>query len=544
MSADCNKLPTEGGDLWRALSIEEDLLQTVLLHLDFQSLLSLELTCSTFRKFMQRTLTWKKIFEADNPGYCNDTMDRNLKVMIKRCINRTKGLHLKYKHIVLRLKNLELNLAKGFNSKHKIDFPKVVGPNGDEFMIRAMDTQSIFIHDEGEFYPSHIFNIGSKRQHKLVNDTFEMFSVKSSDIRNDKLVVLRESDVHLNGNSEVFYVIETYLIPSQEEESTSQACKLREQSVSIAESNIGICVKVKLALDNILLLSIKKENLIMQGIVNIFTTDEEKLVPCGQILCSLPENAFSEKLSLLNSKHFIACRPGRRFVDIWDLTKIENSTNKAEMIWEKEVINSKSIPMEKCSAIAFSKPHIFIGKSNGRCDIWNILEDCVLRSLEHGLETGLNMGVKKIVLFSDYIYSLTDSGWLFAWHKAKSLDPKNSKEKTKDLLSWVIKNRKGKTITNFEVDHTKIVTIEQHQAKSIWQSKMFLVHRDFWSHREKKSRNDSSSTIKRKLNSNDTRDAKRIKTKSKQRKKDTDEHEHDRKEINKACDITTIEDEH
>jgi len=511
MSADCNILPIEGGELWRALSIEEDLLQTVLLHLDFQSLLSFELTCTTFRKFMQRTLTWKKVFEADNPGYCNDTMDKNLKVMIKRSINRTKGLHLKYKHIVLRLKNLELNLAKGLNSKDKINFPKVVGPNGDEFMIRAMDSQSIFVHDEGEFYPSHIFNIGSQRQHKLVNNTFDMFSIKSSDTSDGKLVVLRESDVHLNGNSEVFYVIETYLIPSQEEKSTLEACKLKEQSVSLSESNIGICVKVKLALDTVLLLSIKKENLIMHGIVNIFTADEEKLVPCGQIFCSLPENAFSEKLSLLNSKHFITCRPGRRFVDIWDLTKIEKSTKKAEMIWEKEVINSKSIPMEKCSAIAFSMPHLLVGKSNGRCDIWNVLDNCILRSLEHGLETGLNMGIKKIVIFSNFIYSLTDSGWLFAWDQRMCLDPKSSKKKQKDLLSWVIKNRKGKNITNFEVDHTKIVTIEQHQAKSIWQSKMFLVSRDFWSHKEKKSRKDSRSAIKRKTDSNEIKHAKRKK---------------------------------
>ena len=137
MSAESNKQLLEGGVLWKALSIEEDLLQAVLIQLDTESLLNMELTCSVFRKFIQRTLTWKKVFEANNHCYCSDsdTMDRNLKVMIKRCINKTKGLHLKYKHIVLRLRNLELNLSKGFNSKARVDFPKVIGPNGDEFMI-------------------------------------------------------------------------------------------------------------------------------------------------------------------------------------------------------------------------------------------------------------------------------------------------------------------------------------------------------------------------------------------------------------------------
>ena len=85
------------------------------------------------------------------------------------------------------------------------------------------------------------------------------------------------------------------------------------------------------------------------------------------------------------------------------------------------------------------------------------------------------------------VYSLTDSGWLFAWDRKKSFHPKIVKEKSKNFLSWMIKNRKGKDIINFEVDHTKIVTIEKHQAKSVWQSKMFLVIRDFWNHRKVKS---------------------------------------------------------
>jgi len=520
MSADENETPPEGGDLWKVLSIEEDLLQTVLLYLDFKSLMSLELTCSVFRKFIQRTLTWKKSFEANNPSYRNDTMENNLKITIKRCINRTKGLHLKYKHIVLRLKNLEKNFTKGFNSKEKVNFPKVVGPNGDEFMIRTMDTKSMFIHDEGDFYPSHIFNIETKKQHKLIVDSYNMFSIKTADIENDKLAVLRESDVHLNGNSEVFYVVETYSINTQEENPTLQTCKLREQSVAHAESSIGICVKVKLSKDMVLLLSMKKENLIMQGVVNIFRIDEEKLVQSGQIFCALPENAFSEKLSLLNRKYFITCRPGRRFVDIWDLNKVEKSRNEAEMIWEREVINTKSIPMVKCSAIEFSLPHLLVGKSNGRCDIWNILDNCIIRTLEHGLETGLNMEIKKIVVFSNLIYSLTDSGWLFAWDKGKCLKAKNEKEKQKDFLSWVIRSRKGKTLTNFVVDHTKIVTVEQHQAKSVWQSKMFLVIRDFWNHAENRGRKTFGSTGKRKNHSIEMSNVKRLKMPSTSKTKD------------------------
>lgn len=545
MSADDQESDLEGGYLWRVLSIEEDLLQAVLLHLDCKSLKNFELTCQVFRKFIQRTLSWKKMFEAHNRCYYDDTMDKNLKVVIKRCINRTKGLHLKYKHIVLRLKNLEVNFTKGFNSKDKVNFPKVVGPNGDEFMIRTMDSKLMFIHDEGEFYPSHVFDIENKKQHKVITDTYDMFSIKSSDTENGKLAVLRESDVHLNGNSEVFYVLETYSINTQEENTTLQTCKLKEQSVVQSESSIGICVMVKLSRDKVLLLSIKKENLIMQGVVNIFAVDEEKLVQSGHIFCALPENAFSEKLSLLNSKYFITCRPGRRFVDIWDLNKVEKTTNEAEMIWEKEVVSTKSIPLIKCSAIEFSLPHLFVGKSNGCCDIWNILEDCIIRTLEHGLDTGLNMGIRKIVVFSNCIFSLTDSGWLFAWDKIKSVHPKIGKEKQKDFLSWVIKSRNGKNVTNFVVDHTKIVTIEQHVAKSAWQSKMFLVIRDFWNHLEKKgvSKKDSGSTFKRKTESDDRKNTKRLRMPSTSKSRNQEKNNFDVIEIEDSSDEVIIEEE-
>lgn len=381
-----------------------------------------------------------------------------------------------------------------------------------------MDTNSIFVHDEGDFYPSHVFNIGTSKQNKLFIDTYDMFSIKSSDTAADKLVILRESDVHLNGNSEVFYVVETYLVQSQEENKISETYQMKEQSLVLGESQIGVCVMVQLSCDKVLLLSIKKEDHAMQAVVNIFTSDKEKLVQSGHLFCALPENAFSEKVSLLNRKYFITCRPGRRFVDIWDLNKVEESTNKAEMIWEKEIVKTKSIPMTKCSALDFCFPHLFVGKSNGCCDIWNIISDNVVRTLEHGLETGLHMGIKKICILSNYIFSLSDSGWLFAWDKKESLKQKQRKEKEKDFLLWTNKSKGGKTIGNFVVDNTKMVTIEQHQNKSVWQSKIFLVVRNFWNHVEKNNKKKknklSQCSLKRKTESGNIKRAKRMKSAS------------------------------
>jgi len=106
----------------------------------------------------------------------------------------------------------------------------------------------------------------------------------------------------------------------------------------------------------------------------------------------------------------------------------------------------------------------------------------------------------------------------------------------------VIKNRKGKDIINFEVDHTKMVTIEKHQAKSVWQSKMFLVIRDFWNHREKNCKQIKHSTNKRKAESSKTRDSKRLK--SEVRNRNISEDEDVIKDIQDKHEIITIEDEY
>jgi len=482
----CENRMDENSLLWRVLSIEEDILQSILLHLDCNSLLSLELTCKHFRQFIQRTFTWKKLFEVRNKDYCDGRMESELKTVIKRSINRTKGLHLKYKHTVLRLNNLKRNLEGGFCAKAKVNFPKVVGANGDEYMIRNLRCNSLFVHDEGEFYPSHIFDFESMAQKRLNIDTYNMFSVSSSDIENGILALLRESTVYLNANSEVFYVVETYSLGNDAEcNKIVESYKLKEQSELQGESNIGICVKVKICILNILLLSIMKKNQKMHGIITTFCPEEGNLIKQGTIFCPFPENAFSKKLAFLTSTYFGTCRPGRRTIDIWNLTKTNAESKNAELVWEKEVITGKSFPAINCSALDFDFPYVLVGKSNGRCDIWHMQENILLRTIEHGLETGLHMGIRKVKFTRENIYSLTECGWLFSWKRSKCSTGQHGKENKKDLLSWVVKNKNGKKITNFSVGQTKIATIEQHQSTSIWQSKMFLVVRDFWNHREK-----------------------------------------------------------
>lgn len=90
-----------------------------------------------------------------------------------------------------------------------------------------------------------------------------------------------------------------------------------------------------------------------------------------------------------------------------------------------------------------------------------------------------------------------------------------------------------------------MVTIEQHVAKSAWQSKMFLVVRDFWNHCEKKgkSKKDSGSTFKRKIESDDRKNTKRSKMSSTSKGKNQDKNESDVIELEDSSDEVIIEEE-
>ena len=100
-----------GGDLWRTLSVEEDILKTVLMMLDSCSLSSLEITCRAFRTFIKRNKTWQKKFIRIDFHVLKYGTRMQLLLNINRP-NVPSDLHVKYKQICLSLEsNLKSELC-------------------------------------------------------------------------------------------------------------------------------------------------------------------------------------------------------------------------------------------------------------------------------------------------------------------------------------------------------------------------------------------------------------------------------------------------
>ena len=88
----------------------------------------------------------------------------------------------------------------------------------------------------------------------------------------------------------------------------------------------------------------------------------------------------------------------------------------------------------KCSSILLQYPLAFIGKSNGRCDIWDILINRRLRSLQHEpVDASTLLRVVKVVALEEVILSLTDRGKIYCWDKKASLDRSQPKSQ---ILMW------------------------------------------------------------------------------------------------------------
>ena len=173
--------------------------------------------------------------------------------------------------------------------------------------------------------------------------------------------------------------------------------------------------------------------------------------------------------------HLMGCRLKETFVEIWELqenVKPQLHETKLDPVWSCDVGNRNTV---KCSAILFETPFAFIGKSNGRCDIWNTLLNKRIQSLEHEVtDPNIFLTIKKIILLNIYILTLTQRGKIFAWVKEECLE---SIYKTKCAPVWTCSsNTYGNVITDLYADNTRLVCLE----RSVKEGTRWLAVKDLW----------------------------------------------------------------
>ena len=182
----------EKTSLWTVLSIEEDVLVSVLKHLDPESLRNIEASCSQFRDFIKRAGLWKILFNQNHPRFFEN--NENWEVHKKLGATMAWDDHFKYKRLNLKISNLRENWRRKSWSEKNLDLNPVFGFE----VIKAIKTDLILSVSSNAFFSriANVFDLSKWRKERQgkVGSSSEMH-ILSADIAAEHIVLFGEPKV-------------------------------------------------------------------------------------------------------------------------------------------------------------------------------------------------------------------------------------------------------------------------------------------------------------------------------------------------------------
>jgi len=482
MAMAATDIGTSPTPLLTLLFVEEDIPMRVFCQLDWKTLQALELTCSHIRQFIEKAKVWKKKFEKENPSYLDKTMDIDKRLKIERLLKGgSKDVHLGHKKLVIKLSNLDLNRMKGICTKQR---------------MRSLPRDEI--NDQG-FHGTYTRDMNCDNclvQYYLADDDDEevlkVFEIKSTQVSEIKV------------GSEDSYILDARILPVTTEKSkfgkiavllasddeagvevyqfdeNVKNYQLESKSLQLRKSQIGDNVNtVKFVSSNSLLLV--GETCDTNLCVSFLTVQDDRLemTLVGTKICSdaIPSMLIDYRFDDVQHDYLAsyAKHGDDQIVKVYDL----KTTNPGKLgdslitaMWETNVFTEDSSPVV-VTRMLLGFPNLFVGRSDGHCDIFNFMDDQHIRTLDPGF---IEEEILRIVCFNDFLFCLTESGRLSAWDKAKAV----SQEAEGEILLWEKHYRHWKEIMEFSVNNTEIVTLEMDQEH--------IVLFDFWNVEKKKGK--------------------------------------------------------
>jgi len=381
---------SESSPLVTRLFVEKDIPLQVLLQLDSKSLQALELACSHFRQFIVREKVWEKKFEAGNPSYLDKTMDIDKSMKIQNLLSqKTNYSYQNYKKVVVKLRNLDDNLKTGKCTK--IKSASIITENDEDFQseVYAMNCAHWLVDQCDE---------EGTQQMKVI----DFDSGKEVVIEEEKHIVHADSlPNHLTLSKSKFGIIALLLCQcGTNEEGIVEIFEYEESkdkfnlalSLELSSAQVGDYVnRLKfISSDRLLLLGTTGQD----AWVSTLILKDNRLKLLGTKICT---NAIDPESGCLcgpkGFQHdeylFMIKGSNHDIATVYDL-KTSNNPGKLSgsvigAMWEKRVITSVNNPGIYCSALQLSFPNVFVGRSDGRCDIFDVLYDQHIRRFKSDL---------------------------------------------------------------------------------------------------------------------------------------------------------------
>jgi hypothetical protein len=376
---------------------------------------------------------------------------------------------LKFKIYYLRFEHLDKNWkSKNFQNRN-IDLKKVF----TEETIKIMDTHHILTvkntyRQNGEGYESceNIFDINKWEK----NENFQKPSslqLRSAHIFQDHLVLL---GINLENN----FMVKLY---------STSSCELLKQSDTVNERGITKWSQIKLSKNVILLFGLNfNEDYDAIHVFDYKTQEMENIQHIKRIVLDLPRWNYLT-MSSFDEDFLIGNQNNTNIVQLWDLQNLSWSEDgieegiddgmKAPVIWR---VDGSAV----CSVV-YCHPYAYIGKANGDCDIWDVITNTMVRSLEHFNATGNNIFliIKKIIVLDHYILTLTQRGKVYVWDKDRCLAVQEGDQCLDERCPpvWTCSSSvSGNVICDLYADTTRLVCLETNTREG----KHMLVVKNMW----------------------------------------------------------------
>ena len=310
---------------------------------------------------------------------------------------------------------------------------------------------------------------------------FEEGNFLAADIENDLLAILR----YPLGSSREDGVFDVDLYRILSDNNFSPRLNKKNPDSIMNVENHGICRRVKIIGDSSKLLVLgvaeKKRHVSPRIFITSFNFElaggwlEQMSVRVLDVTGHRP-SGLGQSLFRLKDQ-FVVSVVSPKHCYVWD-------HKSGDCVWRRKLITRTSIPAVTLTSLAFSHPHLAVGSSDGTCQLWDVVEDSLIRTIEHEKDSGLNMGFRQLELSPSLplLFSLTQSGWLVAWHWAACLD---QSKPASQLIAWKTNTKHRTPIIKFAVNSSRIVSLEEHQMTCQWDVRRFVVVRDFWQYKEK-----------------------------------------------------------
>ena len=473
------------------LLIEDDIILKILHPLDLVSLKHLELSSVLLWNFVKRTKIWKKKFQLAFPDFFENPL--NSDIIQREKYDHQWDDHYKYKRLTLKLHYLESNWANKNYLKKCYNLTEKLGAQHQK--LDYIDRNYLLSISPDSFF-STIHSLYDVNKLSVIKqfDPRPKFQVCSVHTNNQLLALFGEPqlDPGTNAESEYNFLIKVYSLDT---------FALLQQSVLLHEDDVTPWSQVRICDQHVVLFvsNIQGKDLNLQQdheAVQMFKLSDSKFLEHRmKIVLELPVKKYLSMVDF-SDKHIIGCRRRETVVEVWDLQAPTRTGDlmKAPLVWSRDISFGNLI---KCTCVLLHYPEVFIGLSDGRCDIWDVQLNTRRRCLRHQVSpsratfeaVGANhLIIKKVLVTEHYVLTLCNSGKIYIWDKHKILGLESSDYFINEPM-WTCKstNKRNKIVDCF-AENTKIVTVENSDEES------FLVTYDFWHSRSSFS---SSFSLKR-----------------------------------------------